>query len=132
VKRSYRFSAKAGAVFIATVAILLTTTPGAFAGTRQVCNAAFCNKTSGNGGDVSSVFGGRRDSLRGVEGFFEAFARHGMKSTGPTNKSNTTLTSFTSPHTLKNGELMCLRFFAKNRKNQFYEVGTAQCTTAPF
>jgi hypothetical protein len=33
---------------------------------------------------------------------------------------------------LKNGELMCLTFFAKTSAGGFVEVGTAKCTTAPY
>jgi hypothetical protein len=132
VKRAYRFSEKAWAVFVATVAILLATTPGASAGTREVCNSAFCNVTSGNEGNVSSVRGTKRAPLIGVRGFFEAYGPGGMKSTGPTTTArSTSLTSFKNSTSLKRGELMCLRFFEK-RGNQYFEMGTAQCTTAPF
>jgi hypothetical protein len=116
-----------------TASALLLFAGPAFA--DSACNASFCNTTDGSGGRVDQVLAQKVGKLQNVIGFFEARGPRGMVATGPTTSANHTYftrSSFRNPTTLKNGELMCLTFFAKTSGGGFVEVGTAQCTTAPF
>jgi hypothetical protein len=120
---------RAAAVLATAAALLIGVTPTAFAGTRQVCNAAFCNTTIGSGTTVMEVRASKIGGTKGVIGFFEVFGPHGLNLTGPTTSANTT--TFAVGGTIPQGGLVCVRFFAKSTGG-FVELGTAQCTTSPF
>lgn len=126
----------------ATVAAKVTALTAAalmvFAGSASaasVCNASFCNTTTGSGGRVDQVLAQKLGPTQGVFGFFEARGPRGMVATGPTTDANRTVfvaSSFRNRTTLNGGELMCLTLFVKTTEGGFIESGTAQCTTAPF
>lgn len=130
MKQTLRTFARAGAILTASAAILLAAAPIASAGTATVCNAAFCNATTGSGFSVSKVVATKIGQNRGTVGFFEVFGPRELKSTGPTTGDNSQTLTFTG--SLNEGEFLCLRFFARTSDNTFVEVGTAQCTKAPF
>ncbi|MGH3568375.1 MAG: hypothetical protein ACRDRH_20565 [Pseudonocardia sp.] len=70
---------------------------------------------------------------RGVTGFFEVFGPSELKMTGPTTTpADEVRLVFDRKPTLESGEFVCLRFFARTTGSKFVEVGTAQCTKAPF
>lgn len=130
MKQTQRAFARAGAILTASAAILLSAAPIASAGTETVCNAAFCNATTGSGLSVSEVVATKIGQNRGTRGFFEVFGPRGLKATGPTDGRNSH--PFRLRGSLNKGELVCLRFFAEKQSHEFIEVGTAQCTRAPF
>jgi hypothetical protein len=113
----------------AVTGLLVATAPVASAGTEKVCNAAFCNTTTGSGYVLSTVTATKEGDNKGVLGFFEVFNSVSHQ-TGPTTTANTT--KFDLRWTLDpKYPLVCLRFFAKTSRG-FVEVGSAQCTKAPF
>lgn len=56
------------------VGVLLAAAPAASAGTDRVCNAAFCNDTTGSGEHVTKIVATKRGDNLNVLGFFEVFA----------------------------------------------------------
>lgn len=130
MKHMSRTVTRAGAVTMGAAAILLVAAPGASAATETVCNAAFCNSTTGSGLSVSKVVATKIGQNRNVVGFFEVFGPRGLKSTGPTTAANSQTLRLSG--SLKKNEFLCLRFFARNSAGGFIEIGTAQCTKAPF
>jgi hypothetical protein len=125
-----RTTGRAAAVLATAAALLLGATPTAFAGTRQVCNAAFCNTTIGSGTKITEVRATKIGANRGVLGFFEIFGPKGVHLTSQTNSADVWIVPVSG--TVPKGALLCVRFFAKAGGNDFVEVGTAQCTTSPF
>ncbi len=79
---------RAGAITMGAAAILLVAAPGASAATETVCNAAFCNSTTGSGLSVSKVVATKIGQNRNVVGFFEVFGPRGLKFTEPTTAAN--------------------------------------------
>jgi hypothetical protein len=130
MKNTRRGLIRAGAVAAAALAMLLGSTSAAFAATETVCNAAFCNATSGSGTTITQIKATKIGQNQNVIGFFEAFGPGGVQQTGPTTSANTTI--FSVSGTVPKGKLVCVRFFAKNSGGGFVEVGTAQCTKSPF
>lgn len=114
----------------AATGLLAATAPAASAASEKVCNAAFCNTTTGSGWTATSVTAAKQGDNRGVVGFFEVF-NGARKFTGPTTSANTTVFTFNWKIDSKT-PLVCLRFFAKTSSGGFVEIGTAQCTKAPY
>lgn len=73
MKQTSRTFVRAGAILTASAAILLSVAPIASAATETVCNAAFCNATTGSGLSVSEVTATKIGQNRGTVGFFEVF-----------------------------------------------------------
>jgi hypothetical protein len=126
-------SARAASVCVMTAIAMVIFTGPAFA-SSSACNASFCNTTKGSGGRMSSLYAEKVGGTHNVVGFFEVHGPRGMVATGPTTSADYMFLpdSFRNYTTLKKGELLCLTFFAKTSRGGFVEVGTAQCTTAPF
>ncbi|HEY3480037.1 MAG TPA: hypothetical protein VGL02_14160, partial [Streptomyces sp.] len=94
----------------------------------QACNAAFCNRTTGSGSTVSTVTATKVGANRGVVGFFEVFIA-GKNYTGPTTSADVSVLTLNKD---VGKSQVCLRFFARTTGGGFVEVGTAQCTKAPY
>jgi hypothetical protein len=119
-------------VVMAAVAVtaMVATTTGAWAGTEKVCNGAFCNATTGKGTTITQVVATKVGDNRGTMGFFEVFGPRGLKVTGHTMTNNSE--TFPLKGSVYKNESICVRFFAEKATHQFIEVGSAQCTKAPW
>lgn len=131
MRNPLRRLAQVGAATLMSTALLVATAPGALAGTERVCNASFCNATSGTGTLVTRVVATKIGLNRGSLGFFEVFGPRGPLSTGPTTTSDTQTLQLR--RILFKNEMLCLRYFVKIRATgQFRELGSAQCTRSPY
>lgn len=97
---------------------------------REGLQWAFCNATTGKGTTVTQVVATKIGDNRGTVGFFEVFGPRGLKATGRTMSNNSE--TFELKGSVNKNESICLRFVAEKASHQFIEVGTAQCTKAPW
>jgi hypothetical protein len=101
--------------------------------TEVVCYAnALCNRTTGGGTTVSTVYAWRQLSETGATGFFEIFGPNGYKKTGPTDQEVDR--TFAVNRTFPNGSLICVSFWRKNANGSFTKfkgVNGNACTSVP-
>ncbi|WP_236004490.1 hypothetical protein [Amycolatopsis pittospori] len=113
---------------IATALSAGVLTGTASADVEVVCNAYYCNSTSGKDGKINRVDALRGELILGTTGFFEVFLPDGTKRTGPTNTARNHL--FYINKTFNSG-LICLRYFERIKPGVFQEQGKATCTSIP-
>ncbi|HET6703746.1 hypothetical protein [Amycolatopsis sp.] len=101
--------------------------------TELICYAnSLCNRTTGSGQTVSTVYAWRQLSETGSTGFFEIFGPNGYKKTGPTDQEVDR--TFTVNRTFPNGSLICVSFWMKNANGSFTKykgVNGNACTSIP-
>jgi hypothetical protein len=106
----------------------------AFAFQKEVCTKYFCNDTEGAGEYIHYVTANKLTALqRGsgyAYGFFEVYGPNGLKKTGPTTRSGSSVIDLPDGLKVKKGGLICLRFFERVG-SAWKEIGPSACTTSP-
>ncbi|WIV56260.1 hypothetical protein [Amycolatopsis nalaikhensis] len=127
-----RALALAGMVVAATSGLVGPAVAGT-TDTEVVCYAnALCNRSTGGGQTVSTVYAWRQLSETGATGFFEVFGPNGFKRTGPTDQEVDH--TFVLNRTFPNGSLICVSFWRKNADGSFTKfkgVNGNACTSVP-
>ncbi|MEU4672309.1 hypothetical protein AB0F91_31100 [Amycolatopsis sp. NPDC023774] len=111
----------------ALAATLFTGT--ASAKTEKACTANFCNSTDGSGLYVNQVIALRQQPIKTSYGYFQVFGRGWSR--GPSSSGTTAAQIMHVGQQVVKGELVCLRFFAREN-GKWQEIGSPACTTAPF
>ena len=118
-------------IFLITAAFPSTS---ALAFEKTTCTKYFCNHTEGAGEyihwvEASKLVGLQRGSGYAY-GFFEVFGPNGLKKTGPTTRSQSSVIDLPDGLKVKKGGLICLRFFEKIG-SAWKQIGPSACTTSP-